>query len=111
MPATAHDHRFDALFGASRGLSADELAMRRSGERSAREAAAERRERAHMAPDGWEMDSGGVVEFPDDDGRIRLRDADGDCYEWHDIGEPEWQGLADLFGNLPEDFAPEDEED
>lgn len=55
-----------------------------------------------------ELPCGGCIETPDDDGRIRRRDSDGNTQEVRDVDDDDWQEWADLFDLTPKNFAEED---
>lgn len=54
--------------------------------------------------DGYELPDGGVLEWPDSDGRIRLRDLDGELVDWWDVGDVAWPEKAAIFGVKAEEF-------
>jgi hypothetical protein len=113
--------RFDEALGVRRGLDEEARVQRDRAaradvraaalrDREMREAAARERNPGRFAADGYEFDTGVCAEYPDDEGRIRLRDGDGDLSGWYNIGDDEWAGVAELFGNIAEDFAGDDED-
>lgn len=64
-----------------------------------------------FSADGYELPGGGVLEWPDQDGYIALRDADGDLLDSWNIDEEMWPEQAKVFGLTRQDFPdPDDEE-
>jgi hypothetical protein len=96
--AQAASDRFSSIFGEGRGSERPDPSGRpRPGTPG-------------FSAEGLELSDGGVLEWPEDDGLIRLRDADGDSlYVWR-IGDEGWEERAHIFGVCAKDFEePEDD--
>jgi hypothetical protein len=125
LAAVAAVDGFIAIFGQKRGLDEATFQEREREEKEAVVAArahkrkdrAEREARAKaLAPqnfdvDGYVFETGDAYEYPDDDGRIRVRDEHGNCFDYWDVDDDGWQERANLFGNIPEDFVDDDEDE
>lgn len=66
-------------------------------------------ERINTTPAEIELDDGGCIEAPDDDGTIRRRDVAGNCEEIRNIGDDDWADWAALFNKTEADFKGDDE--
>ena len=62
-----------------------------------------------FSSDGFELDDGSVVEWPEGDGLIRLRDADGESIAVWYPDDLQWEEYAKIFGVCSADFEEEDE--